>query len=260
VTIPTLFLIICASIAGGALSLLIAAALSFTLLSSWLPRMVSFAVGAMLAAAFLDVLPEAFQRGNDVEALFAMTLAGLLGFFLLEKAALWRHRHDHDVELATGPATHPPGRGSIAAIVLIGDGFHNAVDGVLIAAAFLADTSLGLTATLAIAAHEIPQEVGDFTVLLDCGLSRAQALVMNLLSSLTSIAGGIGGYFALEHAQHATPYVLALAGASFIYIAVADLIPNLHRATDSRSTLWQIALIAAGIATIALPHALLHSH
>jgi zinc and cadmium transporter len=189
-----------------------------------------------------------------------MTLAGLLGFFLLEKAALWRHRHDHERNFAESPAAHHSTRGRIAAVVLIGDGFHNAVDGVLIASAFLVDTSLGLTATLAIAAHEIPQEVGDFTVLLDCGPSRAQALAMNLLSSLSSILGGIGGYFALEHARHVTPYVLALAGASFIYIAVADLIPNLHRATDSRSTAWQIGLIAAGIAAIAVPHALLHSH
>jgi zinc and cadmium transporter len=112
--------------------------------------------------------------------------------------------------------------------------------------------------TLGVVAHEVPQEVGDFVVLLECGLSRAHALAVNLASSLTSILGGIAGYIALEHAQSATPYVLALASASFIYIAVADLMPAMHRLADTRSTLWQIVLIPTGIATIALPRVLLH--
>jgi zinc and cadmium transporter len=132
------------------------------------------------------------------------------------------------------------------------------VDGILIASAFLIDAVVGVSAAIALIAHEIPQEIGDFVVLLDCGLSRAKALALNLASGATSIVGGIVGYFALEHAQHMTPYVLALAAASFIYIAVADLIPGLHRAMDARSTAWQIVLIAAGIVTVTLPHAMLH--
>jgi zinc and cadmium transporter len=238
------------------LSVLAAAMMSFSLASRWLPRMVSFAVGAMLAVAFLHLLPEAFMQAESIEGLFGTTLAGLLAFFLLEKAAIWRHRHEH------GPHSsvfhHGAGRHSIATMVVVGDGFHNFVDGVLIASAFVADTSLGLAVTLGVVAHEVPQEVGDFVVLLDCGMTRARALAMNLASSLTSIAGGLAGYIALEYAQSATPYVLALASANFIYIAVADLMPAMHRLADTRSTLWQIVLIPTGIATIALPHVLLH--
>jgi len=151
-------------------------------------------------------------------------------------------------------------RDDVATLVVIGDGFHNLVDGVLIASAFVVDSSVGIAATLAIVAHEVPQEVGDFMVLLDCGLSRAQALAMNFASSLASVVGGVAAYFALEDARQATPYVLALAAAGFIYIAVADLIPGLQRVANTRGTLWQVVLIAAGIATIAVPHALLHQH
>jgi zinc and cadmium transporter len=247
-----------ASLAGGALSLLAAAALSFTVLSAWVPRMVSYAVGAMLAAAFLHLLPEAFMQADSIEGLFAVTLAGVLAFFLLEKAALWRHRHA-DAESGDSGHAHPGSR-SAAFLILIGDGFHNFVDGVLIAAAFLTAGPLGIAATLAIIAHEIPQEIGDFMVLLNSGYSRRTALTLNLASSLAAVAGGIVGFFALDHARHATPYVLALAAASFIYIAVADLIPDLHRTRDGRGTVWQIALVAAGVATIALMHGALHGH
>jgi len=253
-----LWWIIGATLSGGALSLLAAAALSFTVFSGWVPRMVSYAVGAMLAAAFLHLLPEAFMQADSIEALFATVLGGLLGFFLLEKAALWRHRHEHGVEHWHG-ADHGHGRRA-GALIVIGDGFHNFVDGILIAAAFLADVRLGITTTLAIVAHEIPQEIGDFMVLLNAGYTRRKALLLNLASSLASVAGGIAGYFALEGMQGATPHVLALAAASFIYIAVADLIPDLHRASDGCSTAWQAGPIAAGVATIALPHALWHAH
>lgn len=221
--------------------------------------MVSFAVGAMLAVAFLDLLPEAFMQADSIEGLFATTLAGLLAFFLLEKAALWRHRHANGHQHTQGEPGHEYAP-RVAALVVIGDGFHNFVDGVLIASAFVTDAALGIAATLAIVTHEVPQEVGDFLVLLECGLSRAKALTMNVLSSLTAVAGGVAAYFALGEMQHMTPYVLALAAASFIYIAVADLIPGLHRVSDARSTVWQMALIAAGIATIALPYAYLHQH
>ena len=252
----TLFWIICATLTGAILSILAAALLSFTALTAMVPRMVSYAVGAMLGAAFLELLPEAFSKAGNIEALFATTLAGLLGFFLLEKAALWRH-HQHGE--ANGHGQHAGGhRKPVATLVIVGDGFHNFVDGVLIASAFVTSPVLGITATVALVAHEVPQEVGDFMVLLDCGLSRNKALMLNLASSAMALVGGIVGYFALEHTEQVTPYVLALAAASFIYIAVADLIPGLHRAMDSRSTAWQIVLIAAGITTVAVPHFFLH--
>lgn len=220
--------------------------------------MVSYAVGVMLAAAFLHLLPEAFMQAESIEGLFATILGGILAFFLLEKAALWRHRHEHGEERWHGAGD---GHGQRAGtLILIGDGFHNFVDGVLIAAAFLTDIRLGITATAAIVAHEIPQEIGDFMVLLNAGYTRRKALLLNLASSLAAVAGGVAGYFALDRAQFATPYVLALAAASFVYIAVADLIPDLHRASDGRSTAWQVALIAGGVATMAVLHGLFHAH
>lgn len=248
----TLLWIICATVAGGLLSVAAAGLLSFTVLSTMVPRMVSYAVGAMLGAAFLHLLPEAFMQAESIEALFATVLGGLLAFFLLEKAALWRHRHQHGED---GHA-HDHGehrRKPVATLIVVGDGFHNFIDGVLIASAFVTDPVLGVAASVALIAHEVPQEVGDFMVLLDCGLTRSKALMLNLASSATGVVGGIAGYFALGAAQSVTPYVLALAASSFIYIAVADLIPGLHRSMDSRSTAWQIALIALGIATVAAP-------
>lgn len=235
------------------LSVLAAALFAFAVFSAWVPRMVSFAAGALLAAAFLHLLPEAFMQAGSIEGLFAVTLAGVLAFFLLEKTALWRHRHDDD-------GGHGAHAGSCRAglLIVVGDGFHNFVDGILIAAAFLTDVTVGLVTTAAIIAHEIPQEVGDFLILLHSGYDKAKALLLNVASSLTAVAGGVLGYFALEGAREATPYMLALAAASFIYIAVADLMPDMHRANDTRSTLWQIGLIAAGIAAIALPFSLLH--
>jgi len=253
----TLLWIILATLAGGAISVAAAGLLSFTALSAMVPRMVSYAVGAMLGAAFLHLLPEAFMQADSIEALFATTLGGLLGFFLLEKAALWRHRH-HGEEGAHGHDDAGLHKKPVVTLIVVGDGFHNFVDGILIASAFVTDPVLGVAAAVALIAHEIPQEVGDFMVLLDCGLTRSKALMLNLASSATGVVGGIAGYFAFENAQHLTPYVLALAASSFIYIAVADLIPGLHRAMDARSTAWQIVLIAAGIITVALPHAFLH--
>ena len=249
--------IVCATLAGGVLSVAAAGLLSFTALSAMVPRMVSYAVGAMLGAAFLHLLPEAFMQADSIEALFATTLAGLLGFFLLEKAALWRHRHQHGEHELHGNGHAETRRKPVATLIVVGDGFHNFVDGVLIASAFVTDPVLGVAAAVALIAHEVPQEVGDFMVLLDCGLSRSRAMMLNLASSGAGVIGGVAGYFAFENAQHLTPYVLALAASSFIYIAVADLIPGLHRAMDTRSTAWQIALIALGIVTVALPHTFL---
>lgn len=229
-----------------------AALVSYSLLAHWVPRMVSFAVGAMLGAVFLHMLPEAMNQADSIEGLSVVALAGLLGFFLLEKASLWRHRHE----------THADGSRMRHAgpLILVGDGMHNFVDGVLIAAAFLADTTLGVTTALAIIAHEIPQEVGDFMVLLQAGYSRVRAFALNLAASLTSVVGGVLGYLALDGARSALPYVLMLAAASFIYIAMADLIPELNRRNDSANVAWQVGLVGAGVAVIGVIHLTLHSH
>ena len=177
----TLFWIIGGSVAGGAVSVLLAATVAYTLLAGWVPRMVSYSVGVLLGVTFLDLLPEAFEAATQPGAMFGVVLAGILGFFLLEKAALWRHSHEEE-----GHAE----RKTSGLLILAGDGFHNFVDGVLIAAAFLADFRLGLTTTLAVMVHEIPQEIGDFMVLLHAGYGRARALLLNLAVSVASVAGG----------------------------------------------------------------------
>lgn len=260
-----------ATLLGGVLSLVAAGVVALTLLSRWMNHMVSFAVGALLAVAFLDVLPEALNRSASNEALLATLLAGLLLFFLLEKAALWRHSHvgadaaagEHDHGHHHGHHDHGHegghGRPATAAMVLIGDGFHNFVDGILIAAAFTADIRLGVATAAAVMIHEIPQEVGDFMVLLHSGYSRRRALFWNFVSSLTAVVGGVLGYLLLDVIEQALPYMLALASASFIYVAMADLIPGMQRRWDAKAAGWQIFLIAAGIASIAAMH-FLHVH
>jgi len=252
--------IILFTLIGGALSAL--AASGFLLFSDstrgrLVPHLVSFATGVLLGAAFMRLLPGAFAgMGSDsVHAVGLTVLAGLLVFFLLEKFVLWRHCH-HDECDAHTPDQHA--HNSSGRLVLVGDAVHNTVDGVLIAAAFLTDFHLGLATSLAVIAHEIPQEVGDLAILLHSGMSRANALVMNLLVSLSSVLGGVVGYLWLDSARTILPYALAVAAASFIYVAVADLIPGMHRRTDLRSAAAQILLIAAGIGVIELTHRLVH--
>jgi len=252
------------SLLGGVLSVLVAA--TFLLLPagvrhSLVPHLVSFAIGTLLGAAFLGLLPHALMAPGvkDFHEIFLAVLLGVLAFFLLEKMVLWRHYHADECE-AHGSEAHLAGHGRSATgwMILLGDGLHNFVDGVLIAAAFLTDIHLGIVTALAIAAHEIPQEVGDFVVLLHSGFSRAKALLFNVLSSLTTIVGALLAYWSLGETQGALPYVLAVAAASFIYIAVADLIPGLHKRAEARATLEQLALIGAGVLLIYLTHSTLH--
>jgi len=257
---------------GGVLSVLAAA--SFLLLpEGWIQRLlsplVSFAIGALLGAAFLALLPHAFESaGREASHRIPLVvLAGVLGFFLLEKLVLWRHCHSHECEVHGADHGHhhhvaspAPDHSARAAgnLILIGDGIHNLVDGVLIAAAFLTDVHLGIVTALAVIAHEIPQELGDFAILLHSGYSRARALLYNVLTSLTTVIGGVVAYYSLSFAQGAVPYVLAIAAASFIYIAVADLIPSLHKRPELRDTLQQVVLILLGVGIIAMAHASLH--
>ena len=224
---------------------------SFTLLSKMVDRMVSLSVGILLATSLLHALTEAFESGADTHTLFATLLAGLLGFFLLEKTAILRHSHHHEGDghgHAHGHDAHEAGRAGW--MILVGDGLHNFTDGILIAAAFLADPKLGLVTGLAIIAHEIPQEIGDFIVLLNAGFSRTRAYVYNLLCSLMAIVGGLVGYLTLERGMEAIPYVLVFASSGFIYIAVSDLMPQMQRRATVRETIPQVLLIALGVVLV----------
>lgn len=247
------------SLLGGVLSVLAAAV--FLLLpdaarNRVLPHFVSFAIGALLGAAFLALLPHAMRGVEDFHALGLTVLLGILGFFLLEKLVLWRHCHAEHCEAHTPDEdTHGQAAGTL---VLIGDGMHNLVDGVLIAAAFLTDVHLGIVTSLAVAAHEIPQEVGDFAVLLHSGYSRGKALWFNILASFTTLIGALIAYWGLADFQQVLPYILAVAASSFIYIAVADLIPGLHKRLQISATLQQLTLILAGVLVIYLAHSTLH--
>lgn len=246
---------------GGVLSVLSAALfllLSETIRTRLLPHLISFATGALLGAAFLGLLPHALQTAGDADlhAVPFAVLVGLLGFFLLEKMVLWRHCHAAHCEVH-GPDQTIKER-STGTMILIGDGLHNFLDGILIAGAFLTDIHLGIVTSLAVAAHEIPQEVGDFAILLHSGFSRGRAFLFNILTSLTTVVGGVLAFFALQGIESALPYVLAVAASSFIYIAVADLIPTLHQRVEASATFQQVLLISAGVLVIYVTHSTLH--
>ena len=249
----TLIWIILAAVVGGALSVVAAALFAFNARAGWVPMLISFAIGALLGAAFLDVLPEAVVATGDATMTMAVVLAGILAFFVMEKLVLWRHCH---IESCEGHEPHFEGHdhGRSGIMILVGDTFHNFVDGVLIAAAFIEDPRIGLVTAIAIVAHEIPQEVGDFLILLHSGFSKKRALFFNLLSSLATLVGGVLAWTALSALQTAVPIFLALAAASMIYIAVADLIPGLHKRAELKATLQQVVLICAGIAAIWATH------
>jgi zinc and cadmium transporter len=252
----TLGWILAASVAGGALSAGLAA-LALTVRAAWVPMLVSYAIGALLGAAFLEVIPHAFEQGEPQQAA-ASILGGIFAFFVLEKLLLWRHCHTENCEVHDQhQAAHDHGRSGL--LIVVGDSVHNFVDGVLIAAAFLQGTELGIVTAIAIIAHEIPQEVGDFVILLHSGYSKLRALAMNLLSSLATIVGGVLGYFALSLLEGVHTILLGIVAASMIYVAVADLIPGLHRRPELRDTAFQALLIALGIGTIALVGGL-HNH
>lgn len=225
------------AIAGAALLLLFQEGTRKTLL----PCLLSYAIGTLLGAAFLGMIPHALQQATPI-AISGTVLVGIVLFFVLEKIVIWRHCHDTECEVHS----------SAGPLILIGDAFHNFVDGFVIAAAFLTSVPLGIAASLAVIAHEIPQEVGDFAILLENGYSRTRALVLNLLSSLATLPGAVIAYFFLGSTREAVPFILALSAASFIYIAVADLVPSLHRQIGLKAALMQFVLILAGIGTIAI--------
>lgn len=253
----TLVYILLATFAGGVLSVFAAATLSLTVLASLAHRLVAFSVGILLAVAFMDLLPEAAE-GLDVRSVGTAIVFGILFFFMLEKTALWRHDnahghgahghdrgHDHD-------HIHTPPPSPTGMMIVLGSALHNFVDGVLIAATFLQDTSLGLATALAVIAHEIPHEIGDFIVLLAAGHSRKEALWLNVLAGSTAVLGGVLGWLTLHAVHGIIPYVMALAVASFIYIAVADLIPELQEHRRPHDFPIQLILLLAGIGVVLL--------
>ncbi|MET0534647.1 MAG: ZIP family metal transporter [Steroidobacter sp.] len=265
---------------GGALSALAASAfliVSDRVRARVLPHLVSFATGALLSAALLGLLPHAVESAgvSNTHQIGLTLLAGLLLFFVLEKLVLWRHCHQDVCEVHVHPDPHAAKNHhghahnhnhahderrdkASATLILIGDGFHNVLDGVLIAAAFMTDVHLGVVTASAVCAHEIPQEVGDLAILLNGGMSRVRALTLNMLASVTSVLGGVVAYFAMAEVQEVLPYAIAIAASSFLYIAVADLIPGLHRKVDPGSGVWQFLYIVLGVAVIYVSHSLAH--
>lgn len=281
-----------ACLLGGVLSVCVAALFALNAKKHWVPLLVSYAIGALLAAVFLEILPHAIETSPNIEAMTGTMLFGVLLFFTLEKLVLWRHCHGEHCEMhamhdeAHCPELHPETKplkkpqgaikfklpqaspavgvghyhghhhahdsGRSGLMIMVGDTFHNFVDGILICAAFMVDMQVGLVTALAIIAHEIPQEVGDFLILLHSGYSKQKAFLFNLGSSLATLLGGVIAYFALHAVQHWIPYILSLAAASMLYVAVADLIPGLHKRTALRDTLSQLLLIVLGVASVAL--------
>ncbi len=278
--------IILTSLIGGALSVAGAALVALNARISGVPMLISYAIGAMLGAVFLEILPHAMEVASSAKQMTATVLFGILLFFTLEKLVIWRHCHgDHcevhaihteedcpdiqpNVQKTDAPATkyraaprasnsiiktvhtHDHDHGRSGMMVMIGDTFHNFVDGILIASAFMVDVKVGIVTAVAIIAHEIPQEVGDFLILLHSGYSKKQAFAFNLVSSFATVIGGTIAYFALQHVQGWIPTILGLAASSMLYVAVADLIPSLHKRTELRATLSQLSLIACGVASI----------
>jgi zinc and cadmium transporter len=240
--VRTFFIALGLSMLGGLGGLVVASGILLfndSARSRLVPWLVSYAVGAMLGVSLLALLPETLEHLPAFNV-FATLLAGIMLFFVLEKLVLWRHCHTHDCEVHDGSVF----------TVVVGDAFHNFVDGAVITAAVMTSLPLGFTTAVAVAAHEIPQEVGDFAVLLHAGYSRARALLLNVLSAAASAVGAVTAFFALDVLPQMLPYFLVLASASFLYVAMADLIPGLHRGRTDAGSMRQILLIAAGIATM----------
>lgn len=247
--------IIAANLLSTLISIVLAALAGIWLQKKGLHHLISFATGMLLAISLLHLLPEAAEsleaQNAPHELLFQLLLAGLLGFFLLQKLALFRHDHHHEED---GHHHHDgfdkESAGKSGWMILVGDGIHNFTDGLLIAAAFLANPQLGWATALTVGLHEIMQELGDFAVLLNAGFSRTRALFYNFLSGVTSIIGGVLGYYVLSDLQYWVPYVLVISASSFIYIAVADLIPQMNLYKSVRQGLMQILLLLLGVAAV----------
>jgi zinc and cadmium transporter len=240
--VSTFLIAVGLSLVGGFGGLLVASGVLLikdSTRSKLIPWLVSYAVGALLGVSMLALLPTTMEQ-LPATRVFPTLLCGILTFFVLEKLVLWRHCHTHDCEVHE----------SSVVPVLVGDAFHNFVDGAVIAAAVITSVPLGVSTAFAVAAHEIPQEVGDFAILLHAGYSRTRALLLNVISAAASAAGAVAAFVALDLVPRMLPYFLALAAASFLYVAMADLIPGLHRGRTDAGSLRQILLIGAGVGTM----------
>jgi zinc and cadmium transporter len=232
------------SLLGSCGGLLVASSLflfSDTMRARLVPWLVSYAVGALLGVALLALLPEALIDLAP-PAVFGTLLAGIVIFFVLEKLVLLRHCHTDECEV----------HGATAPLVFIGDAFHNFLDGAIICTAVMTSVPLGINTAIAVAAHEIPQEVGDVAILLASGYSRGRALMLNVVTGLSGIAGALVAFAAVEVIPGVRPFVLAISAASLLYIAMSDLIPDLHRGNLDASAVRQVLLITTGIGTIVL--------
>ena len=277
----TLLAILVGTLAAGIGSVWLAAWLSFGIVSRYTQHMLSLAAGALLATAFLHLLPEAFEAGVEPHNLFMTLLFGLLFFFLLDKAELWHHGHEHhhgdahhghdhheahDHDHAHSHATDAPHDPDAHAkpqaggwAILAGDSVHCFGDGVLIASAFMVDLKLGVVAALAVLAHEVPHHMGDLVVLRQGSQSRQTAVLKVSLAGAITALGGLAGYALLDQLHGVLPYMLAIASSSFIYVALADLIPQLQKRLSSRETAAQIVWLMSGIALVSAVSLLAHS-
>ena len=256
-----LFWIIVFTALGGMLSAVLAGGVLLapaTFRRKTIPYLVSFATGALLGAALLGLLPHAIEEAgtDNLHRIGVAVLGGILLFFILEKMVLWRHCHFDDCE-AHGPSDHHRNQ-STAQMILVGDGLHNFLDGLLIGAAFLTDFELGVVTTTAVVAHEIPQEIGDVAVLLEAGYSKAKVMLLNVLVNVTTVVGGVIAWAWLDQAEAVRPYVIAVAASSFLYVAVADLIPGLHRKVGGFASVTQVLFIGLGVAVIYFSHSSMH--
>ncbi len=256
----TLAWIIAANVASTVISIALAAWLTFRWLSTLVDKLVCVSAGLLLTVALTHLVPEAQAGGVDMHALGWVLLAGILGFFLLEKLALIHHTHHHEGDQHHHHHGHDASearRGGIP--ILVGDAFHNFADGIVIAAAFVLDWQAGVLATAAVIAHEIPHEVGDFMILLNAGYTKQRAFVFNLISGASAVVGGVVGYFVLDAVNELLPYALLLAAASFIYIALSDLLPEMMRRSRLAQSLPQVGFVLVGVALAALISAATHA-
>lgn len=257
----TLSWIIIANLLSTVLSIALAAWLSFRFLSTLVDRLVCVSAGLLLTVAFTRLVPEAMESAIDAQRLGWVLLAGILGFFLLEKLALIHHTHHHEGDEHQHDHGHDAQEASRGGIpILVGDAFHNFADGVVIAAAFLVDWQAGVLASAAVMAHEIPHEVGDFMILLNAGYTKRRAFFFNLASGSSAVVGGVVGYFVLDAMDELLPYALLLAAASFIYIALSDLLPEMMRRSRLAQSAPQVGLVLVGVAIAALIGSVMHSH
>ncbi|MDP3701117.1 MAG: ZIP family metal transporter [Hylemonella sp.] len=273
----TLIAILLGTLVAGIGSVWLAAALSFGLLARYTQHMLSLAAGALLGTAFLHLLPEAFEGTVEPHTLFLTLLVGLVFFFLLDKAELWHHGHEHHHDDHEGHAhdhdhdhghghghgpAHAPGGGRISGgwAVLAGDSVHCFGDGILIASAFVADLRLGVIAALAVLAHEVPHHMGDLMVLRHSSGTRRAALLKVTLAGAITALGGLVGYWLVDLLHDYLTFFLVVASSSFIYVALADLIPQLQKRLSLGETLAQIAWLMAGIALVTLAGVLTHAH